>query len=298
MKRPDRVELCEVGPRDGFQFEETFIPTRIKVSVVKKLIASGLPRIQLTSFVHPGRVPQMADAEELVEEFKRQTGSVLSGLALNARGVERAADSGLGHVDISIATNERHGLDNANMSVEEGIEQAERMLDIASDRGLRAQLGFQTVWGYAEPGDTPLEAIVRLAEHFGDRDLESLSLADSTGLANPDTIQATILAVKEVTDSPLVLHLHDTRGLGIANIIAGVEAGVTRLDTSLGGLGGCPFIPSATGNVATEDALWALEQLGVETGVDIDTVAAASREVADFLGRPLSGRVYALGGRA
>lgn len=298
MKRPDRVELCEVGPRDGFQFEETFIPTQIKVAVVEKLIASGLPRIQLTSFVHPGRVPQMADAEELVSTFLGRSGTILSGLALNARGVERAADAGLLHVDISIATNERHGRDNANMSVEEGIEQAERMLDIAVDRGLRAQLGLQTVWGYAEPGDTPLETILRLVDRFADRLLDSLSLADSTGLANPDTIRATISAVKDITGTPLVLHLHDTRGLGIANIVAGVESGVTRLDTSLGGLGGCPFIPGATGNVATEDVVWALGQLGVETGVDIDTVAAASREVADFLGRPLSGRLYALRERA
>jgi len=222
----------------------------------------------------------------------------MTGLALNVRGVERAADSGLTHVDLSIATNERHGRDNANMSVEEGIEQAEKMLDVAADRGLRAQIGFQTVWGYARPGDTPLDTIVRLAEQFGNRGLDSLSLADSTGLANPDSIRATISAVASVTDTPLVLHLHDTRGLGIANSIAGVEAGVTRLDTSLGGLGGCPFIPGATGNVATEDVVWALEEIGVKTGVDIDTVAEASREVSDFLGRPLSGRLYALRGQS
>ena len=240
----------------------------------------------------------MADAEEIVGAFAGRSGPILTGLALNAKGVERAADCGLTHVDLSIATNERHGRDNANMSVDEGIEQAELMLETAADRGLRAQLGFQTVWGYAEPGDTPLETIVRLAERFGDRGLDSLSLADSTGLANPDTIRSTVSAVLAVTDTPLVLHLHDTRGLGIANIIAGVEAGVTRLDTSLGGLGGCPFIPGATGNVATEDVVWALEELGVATGVDIDTVADASREVSDFLGRALTGRLYALRGRS
>ncbi|NNF03322.1 MAG: hydroxymethylglutaryl-CoA lyase [Rhodothermales bacterium] len=294
MKRPERVELCEVGPRDGFQFEEVFIPTRTKISIIEKLIASGLPRIQLTSFVHPRLVPQMADAEEIVQTFLGRSGPVLSGLALNAKGVERAAESGLTHVDVSIATNERHGRDNANMTVDEGIEQAERMLEIAAERNLHVQLGFQTVWGYAEPGDTPIETIVSLAERFGDRGLESLSLADSTGLANPDAIRETLSAVRDVTETPLVLHLHDTRGLGIANIIAGVEAGVTRLDTSLGGLGGCPFIPGATGNVATEDVIWALEELGVETGVDAATVAQASREVAQFLGRPLAGRLYAL----
>lgn len=295
MKRPENVELCEVGPRDGFQFEEAFIPTRTKISIIEKLVASGLPRIQLTSFVHPRRVPQMADAEQIVATFLGRPGPILSGLALNAKGVERAADTGLTHVDVSIATNERHGRDNANMSVEEGIDQAEHMLEIAADRGLQTQLGFQTVWGYAEPFDTPLDAIVSLAERFSGRGLDSLSLADSTGLANPDSIRTTVSAVQAVTDTPLVLHLHDTRGLGIANVVAGVEAGVTRLDTSLGGLGGCPFIPGATGNVATEDVIWALDQLGVGTGVDPHTVAAASREVSDYIGRPLSGRLYSLG---
>jgi hydroxymethylglutaryl-CoA lyase len=297
MGRPDYVELCEVGPRDGFQFEEKLIPTEKKISVIEKLVSSGLPRIQLTSFVHPRRVPQMADAEDIVEAFRDRGGVTLSGLALNVRGVERAADAGLGVVDLSIATNERHGRDNANMSVEEGVEQADRMLDVAAERGLRAQLGFQTVWGYAEPGDTPLETILGLTERFAGRGLESLSLADTTGLANPDSIRATVLAVREVTDAPLVLHLHDTRGLGIANVIAGVEAGVMRLDASLGGLGGCPFIPGAAGNVATEDVVYALDQLGVRTGVNIDIAAEASRNVAEFLGRALSGRMYALAGR-
>ena len=208
--------------------------------------------------------------------------------------VERAAAAGLDVVDLSIATNEQHGRDNANMGVEEGAAQAEAMLDRAAQLGLRAQLGLQTVWGYEESGDTPLALITELARRFAGRGLESFSLADSTGLAHPGAICRVVDAVAPLMDAPLVLHLHDTRGLGVANILAAAGAGVCRFDTSLGGLGGCPFIPGATGNVATEDVVWALEASGYHTGVDMRAVASVTREVADFLGRKLPGKLYGL----
>jgi len=293
-KYPKRVDLCEVGPRDGFQFESKPIPTELKVQTIRELIEAGLPRIQIVSFVHPKRVPQMADAEEVVAAIGESDSAVLSGLALNERGVHRAAASGLKVVDLSIATNERHGLDNANMSVEMGIEQAELMINAAKQDGLEVQLGLQTVWGYKEAGDTSLEQILDLAKRFSGKGLESFSLADSTGLANPISIQQVVSAVLDIIDVPLVLHLHDTRGMGVANILAAVEAGVTRFDTSLGGLGGCPFIPGATGNVATEDVIYALEQVGVRTGIDNARVATSSRRMANHLERELSGKVYKL----
>lgn len=308
----DTIELCEVGPRDGFQFEERPIPTDRKIGWIRALAASGLPRVQMTSFVHPKWVPQMADAEEVAAALLEGAGTsggsgapgsaaapdgnvVFSGLALNVRGVERAAAAGLGVVDLSIATNEKHGRDNANMCVEQGAAQAEIMLERAAQLGLRAQLGLQTVWGYGSPGDTPLSLITDLARRFAGRGLESFSLADSTGLAHPPAIRRVLDAVLPLVDAPLVLHLHDTRGLGVANILAAAEAGVSRFDTSLGGLGGCPFIPGATGNVATEDVIWALEGSGFATGVDLDAVAQVTREVADFLGRRLPGKLYGLG---
>jgi hydroxymethylglutaryl-CoA lyase len=301
-----QVSLCEVGPRDGFQFEKLPIPTERKVDWIRRLAGAGLPRVQVTSFVHPGRVPQMADAEQVVAALIDGDGfpAVATGLALNLKGVERAAATGLRHVDLSIATNERHGRDNANMSVEEGVEQAFGMVRQAWELGLEVQMGFQTVWGYGHPGDTPLDQVVDLTRRFAalvspdGRRLESVSLADSTGMANPASIRRVVEAVQEavrdVNNVPLVLHLHDTRGLGVANVIAALEAGVRRFDTSLGGLGGCPFIPGATGNVATEDVAYALRELGWETGVDIGAVSEVTREVATFLGRPLSGRVYGL----
>lgn len=288
------ITLCEVGPRDGFQFESVLIPTDMKVDVIRALAAAGMPRIQVASFVHPGRVPQMADAEEVVAACTDLPGVVCSGLALNERGVERAAACGLTHVDLSIATNEQHGKDNANMSVAEGVRRAADMIRMARDAGMQVQLGLQTVWGYRQPGDTPLDDIRRLAARFAEMDLESFSLADSTGLANPVTMVETLRAVREETDHTIVLHLHDTRGMGIANILAAVEEGVTWFDTSLGGMGGCPFIPGATGNVATEDVVWALEQTGHSTGVDARAVAQASRRIADHVQHSLSGKLYTL----
>lgn len=288
------ISLCEVGPRDGFQFESVAIPTEVKKKVIQGLVESGLPRIQVTSFVHPGRVPQMADAEEIVDAFRDVEGVICSGLALNERGVDRAAKSGLTHVDLSIATNEQHGRDNANMSVEEGVRRAAEMVRLAREAGLDVQLGLQTVWGYRTPGDTGLDAIRQLAALFAPLELESFSLADSTGLANPVSLVETIRAVRAETDHPIVLHLHDTRGMGIANVLAAADEGITRFDTSLGGMGGCPFIPGATGNVATEDVVWALEQSGYETGVDPAMVARESRFISEHVEHALSGRLYTL----
>jgi len=294
MKYPSDVELCEVGPRDGFQFESKIIPTEVKVEWIQRLVKSGLPRIQIASFVHRIRVPQMADAEAVIQQLGSSSRTLFSGLALNVKGVERAADAGLSAVDLSIATNEKHGSDNAGMSVDQGVLQAEQMIALATARGMSVQLNVQTVWGYKVPGDTPLTRVLDLAKRFSNVGLESFSLADSTGMANPLSIQRVVEAVKTVTDVPLVLHLHDTRGLGIANIVAALESGVNRFDTSLGGLGGCPFIPGATGNVATEDVVYLLDSLGIRTGIKNENVAGVSRDVSDFLGRNLSGKMYSL----
>ena len=175
------------------------------------------------------------------------------------------------------------------------MAQAEAMVRKAHQHGMQAQLGLQTVFGYAAPGDTPMDRVLDLAKRFADLGLESFSLADSTGMANPAMVEARVGAVQDVLGGvPLVLHLHDTRGLGLANVAAALRCGVTRFDTSLGGLGGCPFIPGATGNIATEDTVYLLESLGIETGIDRAAVAAVTRDLAAFLGRDLSGKLYRL----
>lgn len=295
IQLPAHAEICEVGPRDGFQFEQTPIPTWLKVETIEALAEAGLPRIQAVSFVHPTWVPQMADAEEVAARLTPREGVVYSGLALNVKGVERAAAAGLRYVDLSIATNAAHARDNANMTLEEAATEAEKMIERAHALGLQPQIGLQTVWGYAAPGDTPLAYVVDLVRRFAARGVESVSLADSTGLANPRTIHERVRAAQDVAGGvPLVLHLHDTRGLGLANVYAALEAGVARFDASLGGLGGCPFIPGATGNVATEDVVYLLESLGVATGVDAERVATLARNMSGFLGKPLPGKLHAL----
>jgi hydroxymethylglutaryl-CoA lyase len=293
---PPHVTLCEVGPRDGFQFESTPIPTARKVDWIGRLAQAGLPRIQATSFVHPKWVPQMADAEDVIASLPAVEGCIYSALALNERGVDRALRSGVEAVDLSIATHEQHARDNVNMTVDEGADRAETMVRMAREAGREVQLNLQTVWGYAEAEDVPLETVARLAGRFHDLGVDTLSLADSTGRAHPLSIRRRIEALRQAAPGArLVLHLHDTRGAGLANVAAALEAGVDWFDTSLGGLGGCPFIPGATGNVATEDTAALLHAMDVPTGVDEDAVSAVTREVADFLGRRLAGKVYTLG---
>lgn len=292
---PERVTLCDVGPRDGFQFEDRFIPTDLKVEMITALAEAGVPRIQVTSFVHPKWVPQMRDAEEVCERLPERGNVTYAGLALNMKGLERAHEAELSHVDLSIATHDAHSQDNANMTVEEAVAQAEEMVQYAHEHGLEVQIGFQTVFGYQEPGDTPLDQVVEMAEHFSDRGVASLSLADTTGLAHPRMVQERVRAVQAaIGDVPLVLHLHDTRGLGLANVYAALECGVHWFDTSFGGMGGCPFISGATGNIATEETVYLLEGLGIETGIDWRKVGATSNRIESFLGKTFPGKMHRL----
>jgi hydroxymethylglutaryl-CoA lyase len=292
---PPRATLCEVGPRDGFQYEETFIPTAMKIAAIRALAEAGLPRIQVTSFVHPKWVPQMSDAEEVAASLPDVAGVTYSGLVLNLKGVERAIHAGLTSVDISVATWDEHSLDNANMPVETALEQVEGMIRMSTEAGLDVQLGLQTVFGFRTPGDTPLDRIERIIDRFVPLGVESVSLADTTGMANPALIASRLEALRRVTETiPLVLHLHDTRGLGLANVYEALRCGVERFDTSLAAMGGCPFISGAAGNVATEDTAYLLDSLGVETGVDIAAVAACSRRITGFLKKEFPGKLYKL----
>jgi hydroxymethylglutaryl-CoA lyase len=295
MSLPDRVALCDVGPRDGFQFEDQFIPTDLKVEIITALADAGLPRIQVTSFVHPKWVPQMKDAEAVCDRLPEREDVTYAGLALNPKGLERAVAAGLSQVDLSIATHDQHSRDNANRTVEAAVAEAEEMVGLAHEHGVQVQMGFQTVFGYQAPGDTPLDQVVDMSRHFADLGIESLSLADSTGLAHPRMIKERVRAVQDVLgDTPLVLHLHDTRGLGLANVYAALQCGVDRFDTSLAGMGGCPFIEGATGNIATEDTAYLLDGLGIATGIDRAAVGRASARVEAFLDKEFPGKLHRL----
>lgn len=295
MSISDLVTITEVGMRDGFQFEATSIPTSLKLETLNGLIDAGVRRIQVTSFVHPKWVPQMADAEEVCNALPSNPENTYTALALNIRGVVRANNALIKHIDLSISTNDQHSRDNANRARTDALDQALEMVELAKSYGMQIQMGFQCVFGYKQPGDTSIKTLLSMIEPFAEAGLESLSLADSTGMANPVLIRNTIDEVKQIAgDTPIVLHLHDTRGLGLANVVAALECDVRHFDTSLGGLGGCPFIPGATGNIATEDTVYMLESMGMKTGIDINRLSEVTHKVAEHLQRELPGKLYKL----
>lgn len=286
----DSVTLIEVGPRDGLQREEP-LSTEAKLEIIEGLVVAGLRRLQVTSFVHPELVPQMADAEELCARLPERDGVVYSGLALNDVGVERAADAGLSHVDLSVSTSDTHSRKNANMPLEEAWASLLEMIDLAQSQGLGVRAGLQCVFGCVCEGAVPVDRVVRMAREIVEAGAEWLSLADSTGMAAPNQVKEVVSRVQDVAgETPVILHLHDTRGLGLANVKAGLEAGVRHFDTAFGGAGGCPFIPGAAGNIATEDTIYLLERLGFEVDGDRDAIAEVSLRVEDLLGTRFPGK--------
>jgi len=294
---PTHATLVEVGPRDGFQAEAQTIPTEIKVEAITALMDAGIRDIQIASFVHPKWVPQMADAEAVCAAVPRRAGVTTTGLALNVRGVERAAAAGIDAVDVSISTNEAHSQRNAGMDVEGARSSMQEMIRVGKDAGLQVRAGLQCVWGCGADGSTTPDRVVEMATEILDAGADQLSLADSTGQANPVTLGRMLSAIVPLASSanvPVVLHLHDTRGAGLANVVEGLCHGVTHFDTALGGMGGCPFIAGATGNIPTEDTAALLEGMGVSTGIDVRAVAAVSRQLEAFFGHSFSGRTYSL----
>ncbi|MCU0555942.1 MAG: hydroxymethylglutaryl-CoA lyase [Desulfobacterales bacterium] len=292
---PPRVTLLEVGPRDGFQFEQAVIPTELKLEMIHGLIAAGLKNIQVTSFVNPRKVPQMADAEELVRRLPKGAGVCFSGLVLNRIGLERASRSGLGAVEISVSASDSHSRRNTGMPLAVAVAQGQELVRMAVREGLQVRASVQCAFGCVQEGLVPEERVQDILAAFKASGAHSLALADTTGMATPTTVKRLLRRVLPTTGSvPLALHLHDTRGLGLVNLMAGLECGLTQFDTAFGGLGGCPFVEGAAGNIATEDTLYLLAALGVATGVDGAAVASCSCRLATFLGKTFAGKLYRL----
>ena len=292
---PDSVEIVEVGPRDGLQQEQTFLPTSVKVDLIEALIDAGLKRIQVASFVHPKRVPQMADAEALCAAIPQRPDIIYSGLALNLRGVERAQNAGIAHIDISVSANDSHSQRNANRSIAKAEAEFREMVVLARSYNMFVRGGIQCVFGYERSNDVKMETVVDIARRHLELGVDELALADSAGFANPDSMTALLETVIPLAgDTPVVLHLHDTRGMGLANVLAALRCGVKQFDTSFGGLGGCPFIDGAAGNIATEDTVYMLESMGVQTGIDLGRLSQISQRYEQKLGHALPGKVYKL----
>jgi hydroxymethylglutaryl-CoA lyase len=296
---PPRAEIVEVGPRDGLQSETRLIPTAEKTALIDALVDAGVTHIQVASFVSPQRVPQMADAEEVCRRITRRAGVLYSGLVLNMRGLERAYAAGLDQVDLSLSASETHSRHNAGRTVDEALAELGAMVEQARAWGLRVRAGIQCAFGCAYEGAVAPQRVVGLARRILAMGVDELALADSTGTANPQQVRRIVQELLPLARAtPLVLHLHDTRGMGLANLLAALKSGVYRFDTAFGGLGGCPFIPGASGNIATEDTVFMLHEMGVPTGIDIARIAECSQHMEQVLGRQLPGkmaRMLALG---
>jgi (R)-citramalyl-CoA lyase len=286
--------LREVGPRDGLQNEPQVLSPETRAELVSRLATAGLKRIEAASFVSPQRVPQMAGAEEVVAAIDRRDGVEYSGLALNERGYERLRETGLDEVSFALAATETFSQRNAGASVEESIAAAERIVTHARDDGIRASLTISVAFGCPFEGPVDPDRVVAIAERLASTDAAELVLADTIGVATPTQVRQLLERVRDL-GKPVGGHFHNTRNTGFANAYAALEAGVSMLDASVGGLGGCPFAPKATGNIASEDLVYLLEGEGLETGVDLEALIAVSEWLEDLLGRKLEGLVYRAG---
>lgn len=288
------VTVVEVGPRDGLQNEAVLLSTDAKLAYVKRLIAAGLTRIEVTSFVHPRLVPQMADAEALMSCVPRPPNVSYIGLVVNGRGLERALAAGVDEANIVLVASETFSRKNQGMSVAEALESFDRMAASARAAGLRVTATIGASFGCPFEGEVGTDQVVEIARRAAAGGAQEIALADTIGVGVPRDVHRLVQAVREVTDIPLRCHFHNTRNTGYANAIAAVEDGVSALDASSGGIGGCPFAPNATGNIATEDLSYLLSRSGVETGLAFPALI----ESADYVGSQLGGMLPALLGRA
>ena len=288
------VVICDVAPRDGLQNEDKHLEPGTRAELVNRLAAAGLPRIEAVSFVNPARVPQMAGAEEVVSGIDRRDGTVYAGLVLNERGYDRLAETGLDEVHVAFAATETFNRRNQNASPEESVEAAAGIVARAHADGIRATLTIGVAFGCPFEGAVNPRDVLRFAELVAGAGADEIVFADTVGVAVPSQVKH---LVREAADLPCALgvHLHNTRNTGFANAYAALEAGATVLDASVGGIGGCPFAPRATGNICTEDLVYMLHGEGVETEIDLDALVSVAQWLEGVLERELPGQVYRAG---
>ena len=300
MRLPSEVHVVDVGPRDGFQTEQAFIPTASKIRVIDQIAASGVRKIETTSFVHPKAVPQMADAREVLRGIQRVPGVRYTVLVPNARGAELAVDEPIDGIRVVVCASETFNQRNVRMSVEESLRESERIVAIAEAASVPVEVALGVAFGCPFDGPTPEERVSELAAAFEGMGIREISIADTVGMANPVQVGRVMTRLGEELGQgvELSLHIHNTRGLGLANVFAGLQSGIDTYDASIGGLGGCPVTPAATGNIPTEDLVNLCDELGIVTGVDIDKVMEASRTMEAILGRALPSHVLRAGTNA
>ena len=291
---PRYAEITEVGPRDGFQAERSFIPTAQKIEFIDRLIDAGVPRIEVTSFVSPRAVPQLADAEEVMRGVGR--GAVLAALVPNRRGALRAAEAGTDEMVVFLSASQSHNRKNVNRSIEESLMDFEAVARVAEEAGMPVHGAISAAFGCPFEGDVPAAQVAGIARRFLELGFAGASLGDTTGMATPPLVAAVVRAVREAAPGfGLGLHFHNTRGIGLANVMAGLDLGIDRYEGSFGGIGGCPFAPKATGNVCTEDLVYLLEEMGIGTGIDLRGLARIACDVEAAVGHELPGQIMKAG---
>jgi hydroxymethylglutaryl-CoA lyase len=293
MASKTRIEMVEVGPRDGLQNEKAVVSTADKAELIRRAIAYGARRIEVTSFVNPSRVPQLADAEQLAAMLPDRDDVTYIGLVLNRRGAERALATGrIDELGAVCVTSDAFGIRNQGQSSDESLAAATEIVELAHAAGRSAQITIATAFGCPFAGEVPMARVIDMAKRAADAQPREVALADTIGVAVPAQVAETVARVREaVGPLPVRVHFHNTRGAGLANVWAAVAAGATIVDASLSGLGGCPFAPGAAGNVATEDVVYMLERSGIATGLALADVVEAAAWFTEVMGRPLPAMV-------
>jgi hydroxymethylglutaryl-CoA lyase len=294
---PARISLREVGPRDGLQNEDP-VPTPAKIALIDLLGHTGVSRIEAVSFVRADAIPQMADADEVWAGVARVPTVRYSALAPNLRGARRALDAGFTEVEVVVSASDTHNRKNVNRSTEQSLDEIAVVIGEAHLRGATCQVIVSTAWGCPYEGDVPVERVLWAAGRAVADGADSVSFGDTTGMATPRRVRDLVGGFRSrYPDTPLNLHFHNTRGTGLANVLAALELGVDDFDASVGGLGGCPYAPGATGNIATEELVHMVEDMGVATGVDLDAMIDAAAEAERIVGRELPSQVLRAGPR-
>jgi len=289
-----RVEIVDVGPRDGLQNEEKTLSPRVRAELCDRLATAGVPRVEAASFVNPKRVPQMAGAEEVMVAIDRRPGTTYAGLVLNERGYERAIEAGVDEVRYAFPVTETFARRNQNTTVADATELAGRLTERARLDGVRVSITLSAAFGDPFEGRVEPGHVLGIAEKVAQAAPDEIVLADTIGVGVPSQVRELVAGVSAYGIT-VGCHFHDTRNTGMANAVAAVESGAMVLDASVGGTGGCPFAPRATGNIATEDLVYLLHGMGYETGVDLEALIACAAWMAEQLGKELPGQVYKAG---
>lgn len=292
-----RIEIVEVGPRDGLQNEKTLFAVEQKLDMIRRLAAAGARRMEVVSFVNPRRVPQMAGAEEIMAALPHQAGRARIGVVLNLKGWERCVAAGCDEANVVVCATDGFGIRNQGASTEEQVQALAKIMALRQSGDPRVTMTVSVAFGCPFDGEVAEDKVVSIVKAAADLGVHELALADTIGVADPWTVRRRVEAARRVSrDIPLRLHFHDTRNTGLANAFAGVEAGVNILDSSVGGLGGCPFAPNATGNIGTEDLVYMLERAGYETGYDLSQLIEIGNWASDLLGKAPTASVSRAGG--